>query len=226
VAAGDLLDEVRHGFVQQGVRAGIDPSPRRSGPTWSQFLKAHAHAILACDLFHLELIAVTRLYAFFVIDHANRQVPHPRRHRPPHRAVTGPASPKPDHQSRRHRKAVQVLIRDRDAKFTGIFDTDLDAAAVQILKTPIRAPRVNAIAERFLGSIRRELLDRILIVNQRHATAALAEYEHHFNHHRPHRGRSQAAPLRALPEERTTATTLVRRHDRIGGLLHEYQQVA
>jgi hypothetical protein len=96
----------------------------------------------------------------------------------------------------------------------------------KVIKTPVRAPRANAIAERFVGSIRRELLDRILIINQRHAATVLAEYADHFNHHRRHRGLGQAAPLRPLPEQRRTATTHVRRLDRLTGLIHEYHQVA
>ncbi len=90
----------------------------------------------------------------------------------------------------------------------------------------MRAPRANAIAERFVGSIRRELLDRTLIINQRHAVAILGEYEHHYNSHRPHRGLGRAAPLRPLPQPTTSDTNTVRRRDRLGGLLHEYQQVA
>jgi len=86
--------------------------------------------------------------------------------------------------------------------------------------------RANAIAERFVGSIRRELLDRILIINQRHAAAVLTEYAEHYNSHRPHRTLGQAAPLRPLPQRTTSATSGCRRRDRLGGLLHEYQQVA
>ena len=88
------------------------------------------------------------------------------------------------------------------------------------------APRANAIAERFVGSLRRELLDRILIVNERHAAAVLRQYEHHYNDHRPHRALGQAAPLRPLPHRTTTEIPNVRRRDRLGGLIHEYQQVA
>ena len=90
----------------------------------------------------------------------------------------------------------------------------------------MRAPRANAIAERFVGTIRRELLDRILIINQRHATVALRQYELHYNDHRPHRTLRQAAPLRPLPHPPRAETNNVRRRDRLGGLLHEYQQVA
>ena len=90
----------------------------------------------------------------------------------------------------------------------------------------MRAPRANAIAERFVGSVRRELLDRILIINQRHAITVLGEYQRHYNNRRPHRTLGQAAPLRPLPHPTTSEINTVRRRDRLGGLLHEYQQVA
>jgi putative transposase len=123
-------------------------------------------------------------------------------------------------------QAFRFLLRDHDGKFGRPFDTVFGAAGVQIVLTSIRAPRVNAIAERFVGNLRRELLDRILIVNRRHAAAVLAEYERHFNEHRPHRALGQAAPLRPLPDPRPSRDLRVRRHDRLGGLLHEYAQVA
>jgi transposase InsO family protein len=206
--------------------AGIDPSTRRAGPSWTEFLRAQAHAILACDLFHLDTITLHRLYAFFVIEHATRRVhilgvtAHP----------TGAWLTQQarnllmdlDDAARRFR----FLIRDRDAKFAAAFDAVFTGTDIRIIKTPVRAPRANAIAERFVGSIRRELIDRALIINQRHAAAVLAEYAHHYNSHRPHRTLGQAAPLRPLPQPTTSEANTVRRHDRLGGLLHEYQQVA
>jgi transposase InsO family protein len=120
----------------------------------------------------------------------------------------------------------RFLIRDRDAKFTAAFDAVFTAIDVQIIRTPVRAPRANAIAERFVGTIRRELLDRLLLINQGHAAAALREFERHYNDHRPHRTLGQAAPLRPLPRHTPTAIDTVRRHDRLGGLIHEYQHVA
>jgi putative transposase len=84
----------------------------------------------------------------------------------------------------------------------------------------------NAIAERFVGTLRRELLDHLLIINERHAATMLRQYEHHYNDHRPHRALGQAALLRPLPRRTPTAVDNVRRHDRLGGLIHEYQHVA
>jgi putative transposase len=205
---------------------GIDPSPRRAGPSWSEFLRTQAHTILACDFFHLDTITLHRLYAFFVIEHATRRVhllgvtAHP----------TGAWLTQQarnllmdlDDAGRRFR----FLVRDRDAKFSAAFDAVFAAMDIRIIRTPVRAPRANAIAERFVGSIRRELLDRILIINQRDASVVLRQYERHYNSHRPHRALGQAAPLRPLPHRRTTEVHDVRRRDRLGGLLHEYRQVA
>ena len=206
--------------------AGIDPSPRRAGPSWAEFLRGQAHGIVACELFHLDTITLRRLYVFFVIEHAPRRV-----------YILGvTAHPTTAWMTQQARNLAmdlndagqrfRFLIRDRDAKFTAAFDAVFTALDVHIIKTPVRAPRANAIAERFVGSIRRELLDRILIIDQRHAAAVLRQYERDYNDHRPHRALGQAAPRRPLPHRTTTEIHSVRRRDRLGGLLREYQQVA
>jgi transposase InsO family protein len=120
----------------------------------------------------------------------------------------------------------RFLIRDRDAKFTTAFEEVFTAIDIRTVRTPVRAPRANAIAERFISSVRRELLDRTLIINQRQAITVLTEYAEHYNSHRPHRTLGQAAPLRPLPQPTTSETNTIRRRDRLGGLLHEYQQAA
>jgi transposase InsO family protein len=97
---------------------------------------------------------------------------------------------------------------------------------IRILRTPVRAPRANAIAERWIGTVRRELLDRMLIINHRHLMTVLTEYVAHFNHHRPHRALNQAAPLKSLPPPAAPFQLHLRRRDLLGGLIHEYAQVA
>jgi putative transposase len=92
-----------------------------------------------------------------------------------------------------------LLILNRDSKFTSVFDTVFTSECIRILRTPVQAPRANAIAERWIGTLRREVLDRILIVNRCHLEHVLTEYVAHFNQHRPHRALHQAAPLRPLP---------------------------
>ena len=188
--------------------------------------RGQAHAILACDLLHLDTITLRRLYAFFVIEHATRRV----------HLLGVTAHPTGAWLTQQARNLLmdlddaggdfRFLIRDPDAKFTAAFDVVFAAIDISILRTPVRAPRANAIAERFVGSIRRELLDRTLIINQRHAAAVLQEYTHHYNTHRPHRTLVQAAPLRPLPHRTQSGSNTIRRRDRLGGLLHEYQQAA
>jgi transposase InsO family protein len=124
-----------------------------------------------------------------------------------------------------HVSQFTFLIRDRNSKLTSMVDAVLASEGIQIIKTPIRAPRANTIMERWIGNLRQELLDRMLILNAQHPRRALAEYETHFNTHRPHRSLGQAAPLRALPQPDTTDITIIRR-DRIGEVIHEYMQVA
>jgi transposase InsO family protein len=119
----------------------------------------------------------------------------------------------------------RFLIRDRDSKFTRLFDEVFTTEGIRVVLTAPQAPRMNAIMERWVGSVRRELLDRILIMNERHLRKVLAEYETYFNEHRPHRALNQASPLRALPDP-VDAEIKVTRRDRLGGLLHEYAQVA
>ena len=122
-------------------------------------------------------------------------------------------------------EGFKFMICDRDAKFTAMFDEVFRAEGIRVLLTAPQAPRMNAIMERQVGSVRRELLDRILIMNARHLRKVLAEYETHFNSHRPHRALNHARPIRPLPDPADTDIKITRR-DRLGGLLHEYTQVA
>jgi putative transposase len=207
-------------------RAGIDPAPRRDGPSWRQFLAAQAHGILATDFFCVETLLLQRLYVLFIVEHATRRV----------HLLGVTAHPSGAWVAQQARNFVMdlgdrvtqftVLIRDRDSKFTSVFDAVFTSEGMRILRTPVRAPRANAIAERWIGTLRRELLDRILIINRRHLMAVLTEYVAHFNHHRPHRALHQAAPLRSLPPPAAPSQLHLRRRDLLDGLIHEYAQVA
>jgi putative transposase len=119
----------------------------------------------------------------------------------------------------------RFLIRDRDSKFTTAFDAVFASADIRIIRTPIRAPRANAIAERFIGTLRRECLDHLLITGPRHLAVVLQEYLEHYNTHRPHRSLQQRPPTRSAPPP-TDAIVRPLRRDRLGGLVHEYVQVA
>jgi len=205
--------------------AGIDPVPRRSGPSWSQFLRTQAEGILACDFFHADTITLTRLYRFAVVEHATRRV----------QVLGVTANPTGAWVAQQARNlmldlgdragGLRFLIRDRDAKFTAIFDEVVRAEGIQIVLTAPQAPRMNAIMERWVGTVRREVLDRMLNINAAHLRKVLSEYASHFNGHRPHRALNHASPLRALPDPVDADVKVIRR-DRLGGLLHEYAQVA
>jgi transposase InsO family protein len=125
---------------------------------------------------------------------------------------------------------VKYLIRDRDGKYQALFDRVLADARIGIVLSGVRIPRINSIMERRIQACRHELLDRTLIFNRAHLLHALREYERHHNEHRPHRGIANVRPLRSLPESITEPVALarlrIRRHERLGGLLHEYDCAA
>jgi putative transposase len=206
--------------------AGIDPAPQRSGQSWRAFLEARAKTILAAGFFHVDTVFLRRLYVLFVIEHGTRRV---------HLAgiTAHPAGEWVTQQARNllmnledHADGFRFLIRDRDAKFTGASGAVLAAAGIRIIRTPVRAPRANAIAERWISSARRECLDRMLIAGPRHLRLVLSEYVEHYNVHRPHRTLSQSPPAGRDHPPATDPNVRVLRRDRLGGLIHEYAQVA
>jgi putative transposase len=207
--------------------AGIDPASRRSGPAWSQFLRSQAQAILACDLFTVDLLDGTQAHVLAVIEHATRRI-----------RVLGvtlhPAGEWTTQQARNllmdpggQADRVKFMIRDRGSNFAAAFDAVLADAGIRIVLCDVRTPRMYAITERWIGGCRRELLDRALSWNQAHLRRILSQYETHHNQHRPHRSLHAAAPLRPLPEPVDLEQQYrVRRHARVGGLINEYRLLA
>ena len=210
-------------------RHGIDPSPMRSGPTWAGFLRSQAASMLACDFFSVDTVLLKRLYVLFFIEIETRRV-----------FVTGvtarPTGVWVVQQARNltmkledRVDPIKFLIRDRDTKFTSSFDEVFKAEGVRIIRSPVRAPRANAFAERFVSTVRRECLDRMLIFGRRHLERVLAEYIAHYNEHRPHRSLDQQAPqtVGASPAPiGDPDLARLRRTDKLGGLIHEYELAA
>jgi transposase InsO family protein len=208
---------------------GLGPAGRRGGMTWRQFLRAQAAGVLAVDFFTVETIALRRLYVLFFIELDSRRVHLAG-------ATTRPNGKWMVQQARNlawtlseRATPVRFLIRDRDSKFTGAFDEIFKSEGIRVIRTPVRAPRANAYAERWVGTIRRECLDWILIRGSRHLEHVLGVYIEHYNAHRPHRGLELMPPRPPRPAVKL-ATPLrqatIRRKDRLGGLIHEYARAA
>jgi len=202
-------------MVSHLLRAG-------KGPSWKEFLCQQAAGIVACDFFCVETVWLKTLYVLFFIEISTRRV---------HLAgVTAhPDSSWVTQQARNlaiegRLAETQFLIRDRDAKYSWALGEVFRSEGLRVIRTPIRSPRANAFAERFVRTARRECLDHILVLGERHLVQILREYVKHYNEERPHRGLSLQTP-----EPRSTlisADGKVVRVDRLGGLVHVYHRIA
>jgi putative transposase len=205
-------------------RVGLGPAPRRQGPSLAEFLRAQADGLLACDFFTVETVWLRTLYVLFWIEHGSRRV---------HLAgvTANPACAWVTQQARNlaideRLEKVHFLIHDRDAKFCGPFDAIVRSEGVRVIKTPFRAPRANAVAERWVRTVRNECLDHLLIVGRRHLEQVLRAYLAHYNGERPHRSLALAAPAGQPPVARGSPPPTVSRRDVLGGLIHEYAAAA
>jgi len=206
--------------------AGLDPAPRRDGPSWSEFLRSQAEGILACDFFTVETVFLKTLYVLFFIEVGSRRL----------HVTTATANPTGAFVTQQARnlcytldereEPVRFLIRDRDAKFSGSFDEVLCSEGIRVIRTPIRSPKANAFAERFVRTVRYELLDLTLICGRRHLDHVLRRYAEHYNARRPHRGLHLRTPAGVADREFVPDIPKVRRIDVLGGLICEYEPVA
>jgi transposase InsO family protein len=208
--------------------AGMDPAPRRSGPTWKQFLTAQARGIVAADFVHIDTVLLRRIYALIVIERATRRVHLAGITVNPDGAWTTQAARILLMDLGTRATSIKFLIRDRAGQFTGSFDAVFTAAGIRILTSPPQAPRANAICERMIGTLRREVFDRLLIVNEHHLRRVLTEYLLHYNTARPHRSLGQLAPAQAPTRtpEINLAEHRIRRKQVLGAVTHEYQIAA
>ena len=207
------------------ARAGLGPAPRRGGPSWREFLRSQAASIIACDFLTVETILLRRFYVLFFIAHANRRVWLAG-------CTRNPTGEWVTQQARNlgldfSERGVRFLIRDRDGKYSGPFDEVFRSEGIRIVKTPVRAPKANAIAERFVRTVRSECLDWLLILNRRHLEHVLRVYVDHYNRERPHRSLNLKAPIAdGSTPGRRGALSDIQRRDRLGGLVHEYYEAA
>jgi transposase InsO family protein len=206
-------------------RHRLGPAPR-GGPSWAEFLRAQAAGILATDFLTVDTVFFQRLYVHFVIELATRRV-----------HILGvtkhPSGPWVTQVARNlvgaladQGRVFSFLIRDRDTKFTTSFDEVFASEDIEIIQTPVRAPRANAYAERWVRTVRRECLDQLLLVGRRHTESVLRTYVRHYNEQRPHRGIGLAVPVTSDPTDVTVVPGHIERRDVLGGIIHEYYRAA
>ena len=225
---GELLKvgvQISASSIRRVIAPKRRPSPKRD--TWSQFMRNQAASIVACDLFTVESIRLKALHVLFFIDIHSRRVIIG--------GITGEATnlrwctqiARNLSEARESRSTpLRFLVHDRDKRFGAMFDEVLKAEGIEIIRTPWRAPRANAYAERFVRTVRTECLDRIFIVNEHHLESVLNTYINHYNRERPHRGLELRIPEGGAPVSPAEATGSIVRRDRLGGLIHEYHRKA
>ena len=202
--------------------AGFDPAPGRTSESWTTFLRSQAAGIVACDFFCVDTIMLRHYYVLFFIELETRRV---------HLAgiTTNPTGPWTTQAARnlmmRYDRRIRFLIRDGAGQFTGGFDDVFRSDGATIIRTPPYTPVANAYAERWVGTVRRELCDRTLIWNHRQLERLLREYVEHYNTHRSHRTLGQRAPNNAEVVDYRHGRP-IRRHPTCNGLINEYRQAA
>ncbi|MBF8188155.1 transposase [Nonomuraea sp. K274] len=207
-------------------RAGIERAPRRSGPTRKQFLTAQAEHIAAVDFLHVDTVKLTRLYALIMLEHDSRRAHVLGVTANPTRSWTAQTARNFLINTDADATKLKFLIRDRGGQFTDAFDAVFADAGLRVIKSPPQAPKANAHCERIVGTLRRALLDRMLILNERHLRRTLIRYPEHYNTARPHRGIGQLSPAQAEtgpPTPIDLAKHRAHRRPILGGLINDYQ---
>ena len=220
-----LGHHISEATVRRILRARRRSAPRNADTSWRAFLRAQADGLLACDFFHVDTIFLTPPVRAVRHGGGDPARARPRRDRPS-RTAPGPLSrPATCHGSRRPDRSFRFLIRDRDAKFTSVFDAIFASEGLKIVKTPPQTPRANCYAERWIRTARAECTDRMLIYDERHLRSVLGEYAGHYNRHRPHQSRQQRPPDLDI-QPAAPLDLPARRRKVLGGVINEYYQAA
>jgi putative transposase len=210
------------------AEAGIPPAPQRDRQSWRSFLRQQGDSILACDFLTVDTVWLRRLYVLVFLSIGSRRVKYMA-------CTSNPDTAWMLQQARNllmdlddGGRQVRFLLHDRDAKFAAAFDALFATAGIRIVRTPVRAPNANAHVERWVGSVRRECLDRLLIIGRRQLEHVLRVYVRHYNCGRPHRALDLQPPeptaaVAAARGDASAPLTGVYRRDLLGGLIHEYE---
>ena len=210
--------------------AGVPPAPERGRLQWRSFLRQHAATTLACDFLTVDTVLLRRLYVLVFICIGSRRIEYVACTRNPDGVwmLQQARNLLMDLDDRGQRP--RLLIHDRDSKFSRAFDAVFSGDGVRVIRTPVRAPNANAHIERWVGSVRRECLDRLLIFNRRQLERVLRVYVRHYNQQRPHRALALQVPEPpTMPSPRGEAASqpiAIRRRDLLGGVIHEYEAAA
>jgi hypothetical protein len=208
------------------VEVGLGPAGQRGGLTWREFIRHQAETMIACDFFTVDTISLRRIYVLFFIEISTRRVNLASTSENPDRAWVAQQARNLSWGLHERERPLRFLIRDNDAKFGRAFDEVFRAERIEVIRTPVEARKANSIAERFVGTVRRECLDWMLIANRRHLERVLRTFVDHYNGHRPHRGLGLATLARAniVPfPSGVSSVGCVSRRARLGGLINEYR---
>jgi putative transposase len=210
--------------------AGLPPAPQRDRQSWSSFLRAHGESILACDFFSVDTVWLRRIHVLVFLSIGSRRIEYVACTSKPNTAWMLQQARNLLMELDDRDRQMRFLIHDRDAKFPRTFDALFAGEKIKVIRTPVRAPNANAHMERWVGSVRRECLDRLLIVGRRQLEHVLRIYVRHYNRQRPHRALDLRPPDSRAPSpvrsESTRQAPLVSRRDLLGGLIHEYELAA
>jgi len=204
-------------------RNGILPAPVRYGSLgWRHLMDHYKSQILACDFLTVETLFLKTVYIFFFIELKTRRVYLAGVTSHPNGSWVAQQARQFTWELQEHKTQFRHLIRDRDSKYTKVFDDVFRSEDINIIRTPVKAPNANAYAERFVRSLREECLENLLIINETHLRNVLNEYLAYYNERRPHQGLDQQSPI---PRSVCQTEGKIIRHKVLGGIINDYHRL-